>query len=1129
MSSASLRELIVRISADSSVYQREMARASRMGSDYYRTMEGGARRQDAAVMRNNQNLRALNGQMLEIRNTALRMTGVLAGAFAAGRLIETADAYGQMASRIKLAIDSEREYGQVQERLQQISRVTYKSLMDNSELFVNSVGPLRELGFATEEVLDLTEALSAGLVISGANAQRTTSLIDQFGKAMVAGKLQGDSFNAVIQNAPRLQQALADGLGINTRRLQEMATAGELTADVVMGALQRSLGDLRQELDEMPTSVEDATQVLKDSFMVYIGQANDAHGTTAALAGGIELLADNIENVVAVAGVFAAMGLGRYMGGLAVSATAAGVETLKNARAQVAFAAAQEQAAAATARRAAAESVATRRELGRALAAERVARGTDQHSAALARLGAARSAATVASTQHTAATNAEAIAQQRLAASTSVANRAKTVALALLPGPAGLITLAAGAAASFLLFRDRTDEAAASLLDIEQPMETLIEQFRELTVENQKAALIRWGDRQAEEAEKARKAMEGIRQGLLGETLGEMDGSTARGFFDELNGMFEEVKDGARSMDSVLTEVQERFGIEDRVMREYRLLAAEFSSGEVSAEDFATRIETLNGLLDETANAAGRAGAGVENNAPSEKTLQAWQRYNDQLRDQIANLRDPSAMGQTNRRLDAMGPEVSDVMRGYTLWLSATAEQEQASADARKKAAEAAKDAARDGQRNAERIVQAYQQQAEALQRQIALHGDNSRAAALRYDLENGSLREISQAHAAHLLQLEEELTTRDQLAKQAQEAQDLMRFEAAERARLAARAQDMEIDVIAVGRSDQAIEVMREIATVRQRYADEMRELHQRQEDDSTRISESAYEERRELLMELMEEEVSLVEQAAARKREAEESWLSGAKRGLETYMDESRNTARQTEQAMVSALKSTEDQLFNFISAGEFSFRELAASIVSDLARIGIRMAMNQALQLALGKSSEAAAIAGAVTTGTSMAAAYAPAAAMASLASFGANSAPAMAGIASTAALSSTLALTGFSEGGYTGPGGKYEPAGIVHRGEVVWSQEDVLRAGGLSTVEALRKGMNGFARGGAVGTKAPVLSGQKAASAAPVINVDARGATNPADVREQARRGAEEGYRLVAEDFANNGYLRRTLGV
>lgn len=46
--------------------------------------------------------------------------------------------------------------------------------------------------------------------------------------------------------------------------------------------------------------------------------------------------------------------------------------------------------------------------------------------------------------------------------------------------------------------------------------------------------------------------------------------------------------------------------------------------------------------------------------------------------------------------------------------------------------------------------------------------------------------------------------------------------------------------------------------------------------------------------------------------------------------------------------------------------------------------------------------------------------------------------------------------------------------------------------------------------------------------PVIHVDARGATDPAAVREQARRGAEEAYRMVAEDFANNGKLRRMLG-
>lgn len=58
-----------------------------------------------------------------------------------------------------------------------------------------------------------------------------------------------------------------------------------------------------------------------------------------------------------------------------------------------------------------------------------------------------------------------------------------------------------------------------------------------------------------------------------------------------------------------------------------------------------------------------------------------------------------------------------------------------------------------------------------------------------------------------------------------------------------------------------------------------------------------------------------------------------------------------------------------------------------------------------------------------------------------------------------------LIGFADGGFTGPGRKHEPAGLVHRGEVVWSQRDVARAGGVGVVEAMRLGrLPGFAEGG-----------------------------------------------------------------
>lgn len=64
-------------------------------------------------------------------------------------------------------------------------------------------------------------------------------------------------------------------------------------------------------------------------------------------------------------------------------------------------------------------------------------------------------------------------------------------------------------------------------------------------------------------------------------------------------------------------------------------------------------------------------------------------------------------------------------------------------------------------------------------------------------------------------------------------------------------------------------------------------------------------------------------------------------------------------------------------------------------------------------------------------------------------------------------------GFSGGGYTGPGGKRQPAGVVHKGEVVFSQSDIARNGGVAAVEAMRKGVRGYADGGIVGAPMPAI--------------------------------------------------------
>ncbi|WP_449104093.1 phage tail length tape measure family protein [Pseudomonas veronii] len=87
--------------------------------------------------------------------------------------------------------------------------------------------------------------------------------------------------------------------------------------------------------------------------------------------------------------------------------------------------------------------------------------------------------------------------------------------------------------------------------------------------------------------------------------------------------------------------------------------------------------------------------------------------------------------------------------------------------------------------------------------------------------------------------------------------------------------------------------------------------------------------------------------------------------------------------------------------------------------------------------------------------------------------------------TAANVANIAGIGFSGGGYTGAGGVNEYAGPAHKGEVVWSQADIRKAGGVATVEALRKGNVSPIRPGAKGTGPDAA--RQTVGAAPVVNV------------------------------------------
>ncbi len=109
-----------------------------------------------------------------------------------------------------------------------------------------------------------------------------------------------------------------------------------------------------------------------------------------------------------------------------------------------------------------------------------------------------------------------------------------------------------------------------------------------------------------------------------------------------------------------------------------------------------------------------------------------------------------------------------------------------------------------------------------------------------------------------------------------------------------------------------------------------------------------------------------------------------------------------------------------------------------------------------------------------------------------------------------------LPGLSEGGYTGAGGKHEPAGVVHKGEVVWSQRDVARAGGVAVVETARRSgrlPGGYAEGGVVAM--PMVP--RVADAGGVLRALADRATGM--LQNGGQSGGEVGVRVYVDETGN----------
>lgn len=445
---ATLRELIIKISANSQSFQTEISRASRMGQDYYRTMQNGGRQAAAASRETQRALADLTGQLNSAKASAVGLAGAFAGAYATGHLISLADEWSSVNARLKQASKSSDDFKESQRALMDISQRTGTAFSDNASLFARSAASMREYGYSSEEVLKVTEAISTGLKLSGASTSEASSVITQFSQALAQGVLRGEEFNSVNENGDRVIRALASGMGVARKDLKAMADQGQLTADKVVPALISQLVALQDEYSAMPQTVASATTKIENAFLAWVGGANEATGATSALTGALNAISDNINTVASAAGVLAAIGGSRFIGGMIGdlgSQTAQLVEARKN---EIALAAARASTATQSQRKAAADAIAAERAYQLAQSELVLAKNTNAEATATQNAISKRRAMITANAALVQSNRAVAASQQALNSATSVLGLVKTGAtglLGLVGGLPGLLMLGAGA------------------------------------------------------------------------------------------------------------------------------------------------------------------------------------------------------------------------------------------------------------------------------------------------------------------------------------------------------------------------------------------------------------------------------------------------------------------------------------------------------------------------------------------------------------------------------------------------------------------------------------------------------------------------------------------------------------
>lgn len=167
-------------------------------------------------------------------------------------VISASDQYTMMQARIKMINDGTQTQAELMEKIHAAANSARASYSDMAAA-VGKLGTLAKDAFSSnDEMIFFVQQMNKQFQLSGASIQESTAAMYQLTQAMASGRLMGDEFRSIMENAPMLAQAIAQEMGVSMGTLREMSSQGLITADVIKNAMINTADETNKKFNELP-------------------------------------------------------------------------------------------------------------------------------------------------------------------------------------------------------------------------------------------------------------------------------------------------------------------------------------------------------------------------------------------------------------------------------------------------------------------------------------------------------------------------------------------------------------------------------------------------------------------------------------------------------------------------------------------------------------------------------------------------------------------------------------------------------------------------------------------------------------------------------------------------------------